>query len=326
MSKTDSRRRATLVLFAVAALAAPAAAQTYPNKPIRVIASSAPGGSVDVVARLLAQKLATQMGQAVVVENKAGAAGNIATEYVAKQPADGYTLLVVTTSHATNLNLYAKLGYDPVKDFAPISILSTNFLALAVPAASPATSLKDLVALGKARKDKPLSYASAGNGQANHLGMELLKTLAGFDATHVPYNGVGPAATALLGGQVDMAILSPPAAVPNAKAGKLRLLAVTGTKRVADLPDVPTVAEAGYPGYDLTGWLGLLAPAGTPQAVVDRLARESARAMNDPEVVKQLGVIAAEPVGSTPQELAALVQIEITKWAKVIKAAGVKPE
>ncbi|UUZ77257.1 tripartite tricarboxylate transporter substrate binding protein [Polaromonas sp. P1(28)-13] len=261
----------------------------------------------------------------MVIDNKAGAAGNIAADLAAKAPADGYTLLLVATSHATNINLYSKIGYDPIKDFAPISILNTNFFVVVVPAASSVNKLKELVSLAKL-KDRKINYASAGSGQANHLGMELLKTIGGFDAVHVPYTSMGAATNALLGGQVDVAILSLSAALPQAKAGKLKILAMTAQKRSTLLPDVPTVVEAGFPGYELTGWQGLLAPAGTPKEVVDKLSREAAKVLHQPDVVAQLSVVAAEPVGSTPQEFAAFLQSEITKWGKVIKQSGAKAE
>jgi len=317
--------RALLPLLACACMGASIAAEAFPSKPIRIIASTPPGGNIDLVSRLIAQKLPAALGQPAVVENKAGAAGNIAAEYVARSPADGHTLLVVASSHATNVNLYAKLAYDPVKDFAPVSLLVTNVFVVAVPASSPANTFAELVALAKSKKGG-LNYGSAGSGQGNHLGMELLKTMAGFDAVHVPFSGTGPVTAAVLGGQVDVALLTPAGALPHLKGGRLKILAMTGKTRSPLLPGIPTVAESGVPGYELTGWIGMLAPAGTPKDVVAVLQREVAKALKQPDVLKQLEVANADPVGSTPQEFATFLQSEITTWAKVIKQSGAKAE
>jgi tripartite-type tricarboxylate transporter receptor subunit TctC len=317
--------RGLLPLLACTFVGAAAAADTFPGKPVRIIASTPPGGNIDLVSRLIAQKLPAALGQPAVVENKAGAAGNIAAEYVARAPADGHTLLVVASSHATNLNLYAKLAYDPVKDFAPVSLLTKNVFVVAVPASSPANTFGEFVALAKAKKGG-LNYGSAGSGQGNHLGMELLKTAAGFDAVHVPFSGTGPVTAAVLGGQVDVALLTPAGALPHLKSGRLKILATTGKTRSSFLPDIPTVVEAGVPGYELTGWIGLLAPAGTPKDVVAVLQRESAKALKEPDVLRQLEAANAEPVGSAPEEFARFLQSEITTWAKVIKQSGAKAE
>jgi tripartite-type tricarboxylate transporter receptor subunit TctC len=314
-----------LLLLVGCAFAGTAAAERFPSMPIRIIASTPPGGTIDLVSRLIAQKLTVALGQPAVVENKAGAAGNIAAEYVARAPADGHTLLVVASSHATNLSLYAKLPYDPVKDFAPVSLLTKNVFVLAVPASSPANSFAELLALAKAKKGG-LSYGSAGAGQGNHLGMELLKTMAGFDAVHVPFSGTGPLTTAVLSGQVDLALLTPACALPYLKGGRLKILATTGKARSSFLPSIPTVAESGVPGYELTGWIGLLAPARTPKEVVAALQRETAKALKDPDVLKQLEAANAEAVGSTPEEFARFLQSEIATWARVIKQSGAKAE
>lgn len=317
--------RALLPLLACAFVGAAAAADAFPSKPIRIIASTPPGGTIDLVSRLIAQKMPADLGQPVVVENKAGAAGNIATEYVARAPADGYTLLVVASSHATNLNLYPRLGFDPVKDFAPVSLLTKNEFVVAVPGSSPANSFHELLALAKAKKGG-LNYGSSGAGQGNHLGMELLKTMAGFDAVHVPFSGTGPVTAAVLAGQVDVALLTPAGALPYLKSGKLKILATTGRKRSTFLPNTPTVAEAGVPGYELTGWTGLLAPAGTPRDVVALLQRDAAKALKQPDVLKQLELSNSEAVASTPEEFARFLQSEISTWAKVIKQSGAKAE
>ena len=213
--------------------------------------------------------------------------------------------------------------YDPIKDFAPISHLVSNFFLLAVHPSSPVKTVKEFVALAQSKKGE-LTYGSAGSGQGAHLGMELFKTLAGFDAVHVPYNGIGPATTSLLGGQVDVALLTPPSTVPLVKAGKLKVLAVTGPKRSAQLPGVPTVAESGYPGYEVNNWQGLLAPARTPKDVITKIHQETARSLKLPEVVERLSVAGTEPIGSTPQEFAAFLHAEIAKWAQVIKQSGAR--
>jgi tripartite-type tricarboxylate transporter receptor subunit TctC len=302
-----------------------ALAQTFSDKTVRLVASTPPGGSIDLVSRLLAQKLSESLGQPVIVENKAGASGNIAAEYVARAPADGHTLLVVASSHATNINLYAKLSYDPVKDFAPVSLLTTNFFVVAVPASSPANTFGQFLALAKTRKGS-MNYGSAGVGQGNHLGMELLKSMAGFDATHVPFSGTGPVTTALLGGQIDVALQTPPGVLPFLQGGKLKILAITAKERSPDFPHIPTVSESGVPGYELKGWIGLLAPAGTPKDVVMKLQAEIAKALKQPDVQKQLRAVNAEPVGSAPEEFASLLQSEIATWATVIKRSGAKAE
>jgi tripartite-type tricarboxylate transporter receptor subunit TctC len=317
--------RTVLALLAGACIAASAAAQTFPHKPIRLIASTPPGGTIDLVARLLAQHLPAALGQPAVVENKPGAAGNIAAEFVARSPADGHTLLVTASSHATNVNLYPKLAYHPVKDFAPVSQLTSNDFVLVVPTASPANTLHGFLALARSKKTD-LSYGSSGSGQGNHLGMELLKTMAGFDAVHVPYNGTGPVTLALLAGQVDVAIQSPPGVIPQMKNGRLRILATTGKARSPLIPEVPTVAEAGVPGYELLGWIGLLAPAGTPREVVETLQREAAKVLNRPDVASQLHAVSSSVVASTPQEFARFLDTEIATWAQVIKKSGARAE
>lgn len=320
-----SRSSIACALVACAGITGVASAQPYPNKPIRVIVGAAPGGGSDYIARLLAQHLGPAIGQTLVIDNRAGAAGNIAAELTAKAPADGYTLAIVTSSHASNINLYRKLAYDPVRDFAPITQLTANFFLLTVQPSAPASNVKELIAWAKSRKGQQ-TYASAGAGQGAHLGMELFKMLAGFDAIHVPYGGIGPATVSLLAGQVEVALLTPPAAMPHVKAGKLKALAVTSPKRVALLPGIPTVAEAGFPGFEVNNWQGLLAPAATPREVIGKIHEQTARALKTPEVVERLAVVATEPVASTPQEFAAFLQAEIVKWGKVIKQSGARAD
>jgi tripartite-type tricarboxylate transporter receptor subunit TctC len=323
-------KRRFIASVLVSALAGAAAfgsafAQAYPTKPVRIIASSAPGGTIDLVARLLALKFPATLGQPAIVENRAGASGYIATEYVARAPADGHTLLVVASSHSTNHLLNPKITVDPVKDFAPISLLTTNYFVVAVPASSPVDTMKDLVALAK-QKPGGLSYSTPGVGQGAHLGMEMLKTIGKFDAVHVPFQGTGPATVALLGNQVDVSLLTPTGAMTHVKSGKLKLLAITSKTRSPQLPDLPTVEETGFPGYELTGWTGLLAPAGTPPEVLQKLQRESASALKQPDVIAQLEAVASEPVGSTPQAFASFLAADVSKWAQIIKEAGVKGE
>jgi len=300
-------------------------AQTYPSKPVRLLVGNAPGGGSDFVARLLAQHLSGAFGQQVVVDNRPGAAGIIAADLTAKAPADGYTLVVVASSHASSVNLYRKLPFDPVKDFSPLTQLTANYFFLVVNPSSPASSVRDFVGLAKAKKGE-LTYGSAGSGQGAHLGMELLKSLAGFQAVHVPYNGIGPATAALLANQVEVALLTPPSTVPLMKAGKLRVLGVTSLKRLALLPDIPTVAESGFPGYEVNNWVGLLAPAGTPKEVIARIYQETVKSLKSSDVVERLSAVVTEPVGSTPQEFAMFMQAEITKWGKVIKQSGARAD
>lgn len=302
-----------------------ATAQTFPGRTIHLVASTPPGGTIDLVARLLAQHLPQALGQSVVVENKPGAAGNIAAEFVARSPADGYTLLVTASSHATNVNLYPKLSYHPVVDFAPISQLTSNDFVVVVPATSPANTLGEFLALAKSKKTD-LSYGSSGSGQGNHLGMELLKTMMGFDAMHVPYNGTGPVTLALLAGQIDVAIQSPPGVLPQSNGGRLKILATTGKNRSLLIPNVPTMAEAGVPGYELRGWIGLLAPAGTPRNVVEMLQRESAKVLGRPDVAGPLRAVSLDVVASTPREFALFLDAEIATWARVIKKSGARAE
>jgi tripartite-type tricarboxylate transporter receptor subunit TctC len=303
-----------------------AAAQTYPTKPIRLMVPFPPGGSTDIVARIVAQKLAAQLGQGVVIENRGGAGGSLGTAVVAKAPADGYTLTVGTTStHVVAPSVFQKLEYDPVKDFAPISLIAVTPYLLVVNPSVKAASLKELVELMKSQPGK-MNYASAGVGSTTHLAMEMLKGASNTDAVHVPFNGNGPAGTAVIGGQVEILFGSLPALLPMAKSGRVRALAVGTPKRSPSLPDVPTVAESGYPGFDASLWLAFFAPAGTPQAIIDRLHREIGTTLADPDTRATLDKAGAEPVTSTPAELAAMIRDGVGKYAAVVKAAGIKPE
>ena len=307
-------------------LGAGAAAQQYPSKPIRLMVPFPPGGSTDIVARIVAQKLGTQLGQQLVIENRGGAGGTLGTSVVAKAPPDGYTLVVGTTStHVVAPSVYQKLEYDPVKDFAPISLMAVTPYLLVVNPNVQAKSVKDLVELMKAQPGK-LNYASAGVGSTTHLAMEMLKGASKTYALHIPYNGNGPAGTAVIAGQVEILFGSLPAVLAHAKSGRVRALAVGTPKRSPSLPEVPTVAESGYPGFDASLWLAIMAPAGTPAPVIERLNREIIAAVSSKDTAETLDKNGAEPLTSTPAELAAMIKDGVAKYAKVVKDAGVKPE
>ncbi|MBI4191955.1 MAG: tripartite tricarboxylate transporter substrate binding protein, partial [Betaproteobacteria bacterium] len=251
-------------LVLCASVAGAALAQAFPNKPIRIIVPAPPGGGTDQVTRIIGQYLGSAFGEQVIIDNRGGAGGTIGTDLAAKASPDGYTLVVPTLSHATNVSLYRKPLYDAVKDFAPITLVTAQHYILVVPPSMPAKTVKEFIALAKSKKGG-ITYASSGSGQAGHIGMELLKTLAGFDAVHVPYKGTTPSLLDTMSGQVDATLVSTPGGLPFVRDGRLRALAVSSLKRSALLPDVPTVAETGFPGYEVNGWKGLLAPAGTPR-------------------------------------------------------------
>jgi tripartite-type tricarboxylate transporter receptor subunit TctC len=313
------------LLALIAQIRGEALAEPYPTKPIRLVASAAPGGTNDFLSRVIAEKMGETFGQPVVVDNRGGAGGTLAPGIVAKTPADGYTLVMVQPSHATSVHIYAKPSFDPIKDFSPVVQLVNSYFAVSVPASSPANTLAEFIALAKAKRGT-LNYSSSGVGQAAQLGMELLKSVAGFDALHVPYAGLGPATTALIAGQVDASVLTLAAALPYAKTGQLKILAVTGAKRSTLLPDVPTVAESGFPGFELTSWQGLLAPAGTPRDVVEKLNQAAVKALRQPDVVQKLARFDLDPVGSTPDEFAAFIQSEVHRWGPIIKRSGTKAD
>jgi tripartite-type tricarboxylate transporter receptor subunit TctC len=307
-------------------IAAPALAQSWPTKPIRVMVPFPPGGSTDIVARIVASKLEKPLGQALVIENRGGAGGTIGAAVGAKAAPDGYFLTFGSTStHAVAPSVYQKLEYDPIKDFAPISLVAVTPYLLAVNPKVEAKNVKELVALMKSQPGK-MNYASAGVGSTTHLAMEMLKNISNTYALHIPYNGNGPAGTALVAGQVEILFGSLPALLPMAKSGRVRPLAVGTPKRSPSLPDVPTVAESGYAGFDASLWLAFFAPAGTPQPIIDRLHREIVASVKDPETAAALDKAGAEPITSTPAELSAMIKDGVGKYAKVVKAAGVKPE
>ena len=319
-----------LAIFATVALAAigpsQALAQAYPTKPVRLVVPFPPGGSTDIVARIVAQRLGERIGQPLVVENRGGAGGTIGTEAVAKAAPDGYVLGFASTStHAVAPAVYAKLGYDPVKDFAPISLVAVTPYLLVVNPKVEVKSLKEFVAYVKPRPGK-FNYASAGTGSTTHLAMEMLKSAAGLFILHIPYNGNGPAGTAVIAGDVEFLFGSLPAVLPHAKSGRVRALAVGTPKRSPALPDVPTVAESGFPGFDASLWLAIMAPAGTPAAVVNRLNKEIVAVVRSPDAADALNKAGAEPTTSTPAELANMVKDGVRKYAAAVKRAGVKLE
>jgi tripartite-type tricarboxylate transporter receptor subunit TctC len=314
------------VVLAVSVPALAVAQGNYPTKPIRLIVAFPPGGSTDIVARIVAQKLGGQLGQPLVIENRDGAGGTLGTAVVARAPADGYTLVVGTTStHVVAPSVYQKLEYDPVKDFAPISLMAVTPYLLVVNPNVSAKNLKELVELLKSQPGK-LNYASAGVGSTTHLAMEMLKGASSTSAVHVPYKGNGPAGTAVIAGQVEILFGSLPAVLPHAKSGKVRALAVGTPKRSPSLPDVPTVAESGYPGFDASLWLAIMAPAGTPGAVIERLNKEIVAAVSAKDTAELLDKNGAEPLTSSPADLGAMIKEGVVKYAKVVKEAGVKPE
>jgi tripartite-type tricarboxylate transporter receptor subunit TctC len=320
------RRALALLLFAGCCAAAPAQAQDWPAKPLRFIAPNLPGGPTDILARLIGQKLAESMGQPVVVENRAGAGGNIGTEVAAKAPPDGYTL--VTGNNATfgaNVSLYKQLGFDPLKDFAPIVLVATQPNILVVHPSLPVTSVKQLITLAKARPGE-LNYAGSGMGAAAHLAAELFKSMAGVNIVHIPYKSAGPALVDLIAGQCQLMFATSLSVQPHIKAEKLRALAVTPGKRSRLMPELPTVSEAGLPGFEAMTWHGVLTTGGTPPAIVNKLNTEINRILQLPDVRERLGALGAEIIGGTPREFADHIQREIPKWAKVIKDAGVRLE
>jgi tripartite-type tricarboxylate transporter receptor subunit TctC len=310
---------------AMAAPLFPASAQEkWPAKAITYVVPFPTGGTTDTLARLIGQRLGAALGTTIVVDNKPGAGGNIGSEFVARAAPDGYTILGGTiSSHAINVSLYSKLGYDPVKSFAPITLIGSNPNVLVVPASSPFKSVADVLA---AAREKPgsIAFASAGNGTSQHLSGELFKSLAKVDLIHIPYKGSAPAIQDVMSGQVPMMFDTSVVAGPHIQSGKLRALAVTSGKRAPAFPNVPTVAEAGVPGYELVSWQAIFAPAGTPQPIVDRLYTEIAKILKSPEMQERLANLGMEASGMSPAEFAAFQRSEIEKWARVVKAANVK--
>ena len=320
---TLSRR--TFAAAAASTVLAPAWAQDkWPSKPITYIVPFPAGGTTDILARLIGQKLGPALGTTIVVDNKGGAGGSVGSEIASRAAPDGYTLLGGTiSSHAINVSLYPKIGYDPVKSFEPVTLIGTNPTVLVVNQASPYKTLADVIAAGKAKK--PLTSASAGSGTSQHLSLELLKAKAGIDITHVPYKGSAPAIQDVMAGQVDMMFDTTVVAGPHIESGKLRALAVTSGKRLASMPNVPTVAET-VPGYEVISWQGIFAPAGTPKPIVDRLHAEIGKILREADMQERLGKLGMQGADMTTAQIGAFQRAEVAKWAEVIKTANIKLE
>jgi len=303
-----------------------AAAQEYPVKPVRLVVPFTPGGTTDILGRLVAQKLSESIGRQVIVDNRPGAGGTIGSDIVAKSPADGYTLIMGHIgTFGVNPTLYPKLPYDAVKDFQPITLFAMITNLLSVNPSLPAKSVKELVALARARPGQ-LNYGSGGNGSAAHLATEYFKLLSKTDIVHIPYKGTAPAITDLLAGNTSMILTGVPAQLPHIKSGRLRALGVASAKRQPLFPELPTIMEGGVKGYEATQWYGVLAPAGTPRPIVDRLNAALVKALQSADVKERLASEAGEPVGNSPEEFHAFIQKEIARWAPVIRASGAKPE
>ena len=301
------------------------AAESYPTRPVRMVVGFAPGGGTDSTARALTPKLSERLGQQVVVDNRPGASGNIATEIISKAPADGYTILLGTIAAlAINPTLFGNLPFDPQKDLAPVIRVADSTNILVVHPSVPAKSVKELIALAKT--GKPLNAGSSGVGGTGHLALELFNVMAGTKMTHVPYKGGGPAMTDLLGGQIQVIFATAASAVPHVQSGKIRALAVSTAKRSKLVPDLPTVAEAGLPGFEANNWNGLVVPAKTPRPIIDRLNKEFTAVLNQPDVVSILFKQGLDAAPGTPEEFGRYIKSETAKWAKVIKASGAKPE
>jgi tripartite-type tricarboxylate transporter receptor subunit TctC len=319
-------RRLTIIIVALLALPAESAAQNYPERVVRIVNPYPPGGSVDVMARILAQKLSDNLGQQFIVENRAGGGGNTGSDFVAKAEPDGYTLLFTAPGPLTvNQTLYSKLSFDPAKDFAPIALFATAPIVLIVNPAVPANDVRQLIALAKKEPGK-INFASAGNGTTNHLSGELFKSMAQIDIVHVPYRGAGPAMNDLVGGHVQMFFDLMPVVLPQIAAGKVRALANAGARRPAALPNVPTVAEQGLAGFDASSWYGLVAPAKTPEPVLAKLRDEVAKALKAPDMVARIQELGSEPGTAFGKDFGTFMAAETGKWAEVIRASGAKAD
>ncbi len=318
--------RLALAASLAAALIAPASAQAqaYPNKPIRLVVPYAAGGATDIIARAAAAEISKTIGQPVTVDNRPGAGGNVGSEMVARSAPDGYTMLMSPSSlHGITPFLYSKLNYDPNKDLAPVILLGSFSNVLVVNQDVKANSVAELIALIRAQPGK-LSYASSGNGTTIHMSGEMFKHMLNLDITHVPYKGSAPAITDLIGGQVHLMFDNIPSAITHIRAGRLRALATTGPKRAANLPDLPTMIEAGLPNYESVAWFGLSMPAGTPKEIIDRMNAEGQKAVRAPDFVKRMNELGYEIMGGTPEQMAAAIQGEVRRWGPVLKASGAK--
>ena len=313
---------ASLAVAAAGALPLGALAQNFPTKPITIIVPFSAGGTTDILARIVGQGLTTELGQSVVVDNKPGAGGNIGGSLAAKAAADGYTLFMGTVgTHAINQSLYKKMPFDPVKDFAPLSRVATVPNLLVAHPSQPFKTVKEMIAYAKANPGK-ITYGSPGSGTSPHVSGELFKSMTGTDLLHIPYKGSAPAMTDLLGGQTSVMFDNMPSAIQHVRSGKLRPIAVTTAKRSPELPDVPTIAEAGVPGYEATSWFGMFAPAGTPKPVLDKLHAALIKVLNQADVKKKIAEQGGDVVAETPDQFAAFIQAESVKWGKVVKESG----
>jgi tripartite-type tricarboxylate transporter receptor subunit TctC len=312
------------VALAVALFGSAVFAQQFPSKPVQIVVPFPPGGTADILARVLGQKMSASLGQQIVVDNRSGAGGIIATEYVARAPADGYTLLMgYVGTHAINASLYSKLPYDPIKDFSPISLVATAPNVLVVYPGLPARSVKEIIALAKSEPGS-IAFSSAGNGTAPHLAGVLFANMAGINLLHVPYKGAPQATQDLIAGLVQMQFPSIPVVRSFIESGRLRAIAVTGLKRSSALPNVPTVAESGVPGYEVVSWYGVLGPAGLPRGIVSKLHSEITKALQLPDVLRFFAAQGAEAAPSSPEQFAELIRSDITKWAQVVRASGAR--
>jgi tripartite-type tricarboxylate transporter receptor subunit TctC len=303
-----------------------AGAQSYPARAVRIVVPVGAGGATDILSRAIAQQLTAAWGQQVIVDNRPGGGSNVGFDIAARAAADGYTLLMAQPAFTVNVSLYRKLPYHPLRDFAPITLAATGANVLVVHPSVPARSLQALVALAKSKPGQ-LSYASSGNGTTPHLSAELFKSMAHIDMVHIPYKGAGAAAADLLGGHVDLALLSLTSVVPQLKSGKLRALAITSAERSALMPDLPTFAESGLRGFEVTGWYGLVAPAGTPRPAIDHVNASVAAALKHPEVLKTLGTFGLEPArANSPEQFGEYLRAEIDKWARVVKQSGARAD
>ena len=310
---------AGLMLFASAI-----SAQSFPTKPVRVVVPFAAGGTTDIVTRILAQRLTESWGQQLIVDNRAGAGGNIGSEIIATSPPDGYSILMATVAtHGINASLYKKIPYDPIKDFAPITLVASTPSVLMLNPSVAANSVKELISLAKAKPGQ-LNFGSPGNGSSHHLAGELFDSMAGVRMTHIPYKGTAAALIDLMAGQIQLTFDTLPSAMPYVKAKKLKALAVTSAKRTKSLSELPTVSEAGVAGYEVTSWYGALAPAGTPAEIVKKLNADFVRTINIPQVTEKMIEAGADPVANTPEQFAAFIRSELRKWAKVVQDSGAR--
>ena len=314
---------AAAVSFGAALTAIQPAFAAYPDRPVRMIVGLAPGGGTDTIGRIMAQKLTDILGQSVVVDNRPSAGGNVAGEMLARAQPDGYTLLVITPTHVVNPALFTDIRYNVLRDFSAVANMVNSQYALSVRTSLPVTTVTEFIALAKSSPQK-IAYASSGIGTANHLSAELFKTMAGIDMVHIPYKGAGPAVSALIAGEVNVMFSSLGGLIPHVKAGRLRTLGVTGAKRTPTAPDIPTIAEAGVPGYEVGGWYGLATTAGTPKPVIERLNAAVNRAL--PELRERYAGIGADIAGGSAAEFSAYLKSELEKWARVVKLSGAKVE